>query len=416
MMLTMLSSSRATSRRTVMLRGLGAGGASTASAVVSDVVNAVRDRGAPRGWAPSQRLQSARCSATRMSRSPATCGSAWHESPRRARWCCRRSRTAASRSMRRSTLHRLGAHRAHRRRRRVRCTTARWRRSTRLTAVDEIVVRPRPGRGLGGAMTTRAQGVIARWGDRLALPPTAPHISLGEGDTPCVESLTIGPSLGPGVAAFQARGPESHRLVQGPRHGGGGRGGAARGEPRDHLRVDRQHERIGSCVRRAASACATVVVVPGGRIASGKLRPGASARRDCRQHQTPASTSRCASCASSASSHPVTLVNSVNPNRIEGQKTAAFEIVDELGDAPDVLALPVGNAGNITAYWRGFREDFATGAPLACRECSAARPRARRRSCSDGRSTTRRPWRRRSASATRRPGRARSKRAISPRG
>jgi threonine synthase len=57
-----------------------------------------------------------------------------------------------------------------------------------------------------------------------------------------------------------------------------------------------------------------------------------------------------------ADTHPVTLVNSVNPNRIEGQKTAAFEIVDELGDAPDILAIPVGNAGNITAYWRGFRE------------------------------------------------------------
>ena len=57
----------------------------------------------------------------------------------------------------------------------------------------------------------------------------------------------------------------------------------------------------------------------------------------------------------------MTLVNSVNPNRIEGQKTAAFEIVDELGDAPDVLALPVGNAGNITAYWRGFREEHRDG-------------------------------------------------------
>jgi threonine synthase len=54
-------------------------------------------------------------------------------------------------------------------------------------------------------------------------------------------------------------------------------------------------------------------------------------------------------------------VNSVNPNRIDGQKTAAFEIIDELGDAPDVLALPVGNAGNITAYWRGFREEFRDG-------------------------------------------------------
>ncbi len=54
--------------------------------------------------------------------------------------------------------------------------------------------------------------------------------------------------------------------------------------------------------------------------------------------------------------HPVTLVNSLNPNRIEGQKTAAFEIIDVLGDAPDFLFLPVGNAGNITAYWKGFKE------------------------------------------------------------
>ena len=104
----------------------------------------------------------------------------------------------------------------------------------------------------------------------------------------------------------------------------------------------------------------TVVVVPHGHIASGKLVQarvhGATvvsinggfdvALRIVRQL---------------CERHPVTLVNSVNPNRIEGQKTAAFEIVDELGDAPDVLALPVGNAGNITAYWRGFREDHRDG-------------------------------------------------------
>ena len=57
-----------------------------------------------------------------------------------------------------------------------------------------------------------------------------------------------------------------------------------------------------------------------------------------------------------AEAYPVELVNSVNPARIEGQKTAAFEIVDVLGDAPDIHCLPVGNAGNITAYWRGYRE------------------------------------------------------------
>lgn len=54
--------------------------------------------------------------------------------------------------------------------------------------------------------------------------------------------------------------------------------------------------------------------------------------------------------------HPITLVNSLNPFRLEGQKTGAFEIVDALGDAPDYLAIPVGNAGNITAYWKGFKE------------------------------------------------------------
>ncbi|OIA99129.1 threonine synthase [Paenibacillus sp. LC231] len=59
--------------------------------------------------------------------------------------------------------------------------------------------------------------------------------------------------------------------------------------------------------------------------------------------------------------HPIALVNSVNPYRIEGQKTAAFEVVDQLGKAPDVLAIPVGNAGNISAYWKGFKEYQAAG-------------------------------------------------------
>jgi threonine synthase len=59
--------------------------------------------------------------------------------------------------------------------------------------------------------------------------------------------------------------------------------------------------------------------------------------------------------------HPISLVNSVNPYRIEGQKTAAFEVVEQLGKAPDYLAIPVGNAGNITAYWKGFKEYYTAG-------------------------------------------------------
>jgi threonine synthase len=63
--------------------------------------------------------------------------------------------------------------------------------------------------------------------------------------------------------------------------------------------------------------------------------------------------------------HPITLVNSVNPYRIEGQKTAAFEVCDQLGRAPDYLAIPVGNAGNITAYWKGFKEYYELGKTAA---------------------------------------------------
>ena len=80
--------------------------------------------------------------------------------------------------------------------------------------------------------------------------------------------------------------------------------------------------------------------------------------------------------------HPITLVNSVNPYRIEGQKTAAFEIVRRLGDAPAMLCIPVGNAGNITSYWKGFREYEAQGTAAApAGDAGASRPRARTRWC-----------------------------------
>ena len=85
---------------------------------------------------------------------------------------------------------------------------------------------------------------------------------------------------------------------------------------------------------------------------------GAERRRTARRSSpsTATSTTRSRLAREITSKHPIALVNSVNPHRIEGQKTASFEIADALGEAPDVLALPVGNAGNITAYWRGFVE------------------------------------------------------------
>ncbi|HEY6468399.1 MAG TPA: threonine synthase [Candidatus Dormibacteraeota bacterium] len=208
-------------------------------------------------------------------------------------------------------------------------------------------------------MSVPALGVIARWGDRLTLPPTAPRISLGEGGTPCVKSMTIGPALGLASLHFKLEGLNPTGSFK------------DRGMVVAVAAALHEGSRAIICAstgNTSASAAAyagrfglrAVVVVPGGRIASGKLL-------QARVHgATVVSVNAGFDVAlrlvrELCEHHPVTLVNSVNPNRIDGQKTAAFEVVEALGDAPDVLALPVGNAGNITAYWRGFREDFAAG-------------------------------------------------------
>ncbi len=100
-----------------------------------------------------------------------------------------------------------------------------------------------------------------------------------------------------------------------------------------------------------------VVLVPEGKIALGKLAQamvyGATVL------QIRGNFDQALDLARELTQHlPITIVNSINPDRIEGQKTGAFEIVDVLGRAPDVLAIPVGNAGNITAYWRGFLQYY----------------------------------------------------------
>jgi threonine synthase len=97
------------------------------------------------------------------------------------------------------------------------------------------------------------------------------------------------------------------------------------------------------------------VLVPSGKIAMGKLAQALV--HGAQLLQVEGNFDDCLALASKlAIDYPVSLVNSVNEYRIQGQKTASFEIVDELGDAPDVHCLPVGNAGNITAYWMGYKE------------------------------------------------------------
>ncbi|MBA3524447.1 MAG: threonine synthase [Geodermatophilaceae bacterium] len=109
---------------------------------------------------------------------------------------------------------------------------------------------------------------------------------------------------------------------------------------------------------RAGLVCA--VLVPTGKIALGKLAQALV--HGATLVQVDGNFDDCLSLAAKlAQDYPVSLVNSVNEFRIEGQKTAAFEIVDVLGRAPDVHCLPVGNAGNITAYWKGYREYAADG-------------------------------------------------------
>ena len=101
-----------------------------------------------------------------------------------------------------------------------------------------------------------------------------------------------------------------------------------------------------------------VVLVPQGKIAMGKLAQAIA--HGARLLQVEGNFDDCLNLARDLSKdYPVSLVNSVNPFRIEGQKTAAFEVVDLLGDAPDMHVLPVGNAGNITAYWKGYKEYYA---------------------------------------------------------
>ena len=120
---------------------------------------------------------------------------------------------------------------------------------------------------------------------------------------------------------------------------------------------------------RAGMTCA--VLVPRGKIAMGKLAQALV--HGARLLQVDGNFDDCLELARKLSvDYPVALVNSVNPYRLQGQKTAAFEIVDALGDAPDIHCIPVGNAGNITAYWKGFQEAGASPRMVGFQAAGAA--------------------------------------------
>jgi len=203
-------------------------------------------------------------------------------------------------------------------------------------------------------MSSARTGVLRRYADFLPLTADTPRIDLGEGSTPLVRSRHIGPALGvPNLyfklescnptGSFKDRGmvvavakalEEGNRAV---------------------LCASTGNTSASAAAYAAHCGLRAYVFLPRGRIAPGKLAQ--SIVYGARIVAIDGNFDDCLRLARQyCERHPVALVNSVNPNRIAGQKTAAFEIVDDLGDAPDFLFIPVGNAGNITAYWAGFLE------------------------------------------------------------
>ncbi len=202
-------------------------------------------------------------------------------------------------------------------------------------------------------------GVLHKYKDLLPVTPQTPLFSLGEGETPLVKCDQLAKEIGCG---------ELYLKLEGCNPTGSFKDRGMVVAVAKALEEKSQAIMCASTGNTSASAAAyaaycsltAIIVVPEGKIALGKLAQaiiyGAriltiDGNFDKALQIVRALTEK----------HPVTLVNSLNPHRIEGQKTASFEIIDAIGDAPDYLFIPVGNAGNITAYWKGFVEYHQRG-------------------------------------------------------
>lgn len=198
---------------------------------------------------------------------------------------------------------------------------------------------------------------------RAWLPVTdaTPALSLGEGATPLVHLPNLGGKLGL---------RNLHAKVEGMNPTGSfkDRGmvvavaKAIEGGAESIICASTGNTSASAAAYGAAAGLEVVVILPKGAIAIGKLLQALAAGArvvaiDGNFDQALAVVRELAA----RPDHPVTLVNSVNPHRLAGQKTAAFEVCDDLGRAPDVLAIPVGNAGNISAYWAGFTDYAMSG-------------------------------------------------------
>ena len=198
--------------------------------------------------------------------------------------------------------------------------------------------------------------LVERYREFLPVGPSTPVVSLGEGATPLVHARRLGEAIGLRNLYLKVEG-------QNPTGSFKDRGmvlavaKALEAGARSVICASTGNTSASAAAYAAAAGLDCVVVLPAGKIAVGKLLQAlVFGARVISVRGNFDDALRVVRALSEQDEHPITLVNSVNPFRLEGQKTAAFEVCDDLGRAPDVLAIPVGNAGNISAYWRGFRE------------------------------------------------------------
>ena len=206
------------------------------------------------------------------------------------------------------------------------------------------------------------RGVIHEYADSIDLPDGAPVITLGEGGTPLVHATALDQVTGAEVwLKFEGVNPTGSFKDRGMTVA---ISAAAAHGTRVVVCASTGNTSASAAAYAAVAGMRCAVLVPDGKIAMGKLSQAVAHGAEILQ--VDGNFDDCLVAARKLSEYyPVELVNSVNPYRIEGQKTAAFEVIDALGDAPEIHILPVGNAGNITAYWKGYRECAAPGAAAA---------------------------------------------------
>jgi len=198
--------------------------------------------------------------------------------------------------------------------------------------------------------------LIARYRDRLSLEPGDPVVSLEEGSTPLIEAPRLSERVGARVyLKFEGANPTGSFKDRGMTVAVS----RAKGRGAEAVICASTGNTAASAAAYAARAgLRGAVIVPEGKIAIGKLAQ--ALMHGARVVALRGNFDDALRIVRELSQkHPIELVNSVNPHRIEGQKTGAFEVVEQLGGMPGALAIPVGNAGNVTAYWRGFKEAAA---------------------------------------------------------